>query len=198
MGTSGILSGVSSGLVIAILSLLVAGGLFVASLLVLATVGFFWMRSGDAEAPPPPDEGERQRQVAAARGRVNSAPPPPPPARPSSAPPPPPGRPASRPPPAAAAPQQPPPMLGFFDDETSTGASFGQARQSLGSPLLSVPPGGLVPPEPKRPQLGANLDDDDEGEGATEIFSAGQVSAEFAALLEEPEESTPSPGNRRK
>ncbi len=83
-------------------------------------------------------------------------------------------------------------MIGFFDDETSTGAAMGNVRQaSLSSAFLSVPPG---PPQKPAPPSGGLLEEDrsDAGDSdATEIFSANTVSAELAALLEEPDDPAP-------
>jgi hypothetical protein len=197
-------SHVTSGLVLAVALLLIVAALGLGMLVVAAAAALYWVRRSQAEEPaalpdprdppaagsadgtgsrPAPEPaGRAPRQTPAGAQRRKSQPPPPPPAPP--------------PPESAAAASRP--MLGFFDDETSTGAQIGPSRPSagLGGGLMGVPPGGLLPSEARKGPMAP--EDDESEEGATEIFSAGQVSAEFAALLEEPDEGTPSPAARRK
>lgn len=192
----------SSGLLLALAAGLLALALVLAVLVLVGVVALIWLRSRPEPAPTPAaarsaaeGEKERERQKSAARGRANSAPPMAASRGPRTVPTlERPAPPAPSPQPTTAGPLQPAPMIGFFDDETSTGAALGQARQtSLSAAFLSIPPGPAAPAAPPAPQ-------DDYGEGeATEIFSANTVSAELAALLDEPDDaaSTPGPSPRR-
>ncbi len=186
----------SSGLLLALAAGLLALALVLAVLVLVGVVALIWLRSRPEPAPTPAaarsaaeGEKERERQKSAARGRATSAPPAAATRGPRTVPTlERPGPPAPSPQPTTAGPLQPAPMIGFFDDETSTGAALGQARQtSLSAAFLSIPPGPSAPPAP-----GVQ---DDYGEGeATEIFSANTVSAELAALLDEPDDAPATPG----
>lgn len=176
----------STGLLLAVATALLGVAFALAGVVVVGVVGWLLLGRSERSAPKPRP----------ARAGATSKPPPPsgPPRGPRTVTEERPRAPA--PPPAqspTAGPLQPGPMIGFFDDETSTGAALQQARQSSLSTafLNTLPPTKLEPP--KRP-----IDDDDPGEGeATEIFSANTLSSDLAALLEEPDLVTPPPKGRR-